>query len=220
MMCSEPGFPTGDGHLCATHGGRPPSGTPADGGPLPGSVAAAAPGWWQALTWGLVAVALGYVGLIGVRIWALAHEDGIVDQLAADPRSIDPVALERFLTFVASVDHYYSALLFVYLVFFLAWIVTVHRVVTRLGHDRRAVLRHWTFIVWRVTMVPVVLLAVAIRPGAVPDVEDRAAFRDAVVGINQNQIVYSVVRLASLFLFLAAVIVIWNRVRRPAPAIV
>jgi hypothetical protein len=176
---------------------------------------AAAPGWWQALTWGLVVVAGGYIALIGMRIWALAHEDTIANELVANPQSIDRAAVGRFVALLTSLDQYYSALLFVYLAAFMVWITTVGRVVTRLGHNRRTVMRHWTYIAWRVTLIPVILLAVVIRPDPLPSFDDPAAFRDAVVGINQTQIVYSLARLVTLGLFIAAVVVIWNRVRRP-----
>jgi hypothetical protein len=219
MMCGKPGWPTGDGHLCAAHGGAPAAVMqPAQAGAGQPSAATvwerhSVPAWWQLLTWALIVAAVGYIGLIGVRIWALAHEDAIADELLANPGTVDGAAVDRFFAGVRLLDAVYGALIFVYLAVFLAWIFSARRVLTRLGHDRRAVFRHWTFVAWRITLIAVIMLAVFLRSEPLPDASDRQAFHDAVVTANQHQMLYSAARLIVLGLLIAAIVTVWNRAR-------
>ncbi len=171
------------------------------------------PAWWHLLTWALIVAAVGYIGFIGVRIWALSHEDAIVDDLLANPGTVDGGAVDRFFAGVRLLDAVYGALIFIYLAMFLAWIFSLRRVLTRLGHDRRAVFRHWTFVAWRIALIPVIVLALLLRPEPLPDTADRQAFHDAVITANQHQMLYSAARLIVLGLLIAAIVRVWNRAR-------
>lgn len=171
------------------------------------------PAWWHVLTWALIVAAVGYIGLIGVRIWALSHEDAIVEDLLANPGAVDGGATDRFFAGVRLLDAVYGALIFIYLAIFLTWIVSARRVLTRLGHDRRAVFGHWTFVAWRIALIPVIVLAVVLRPEPLPDSADRHAFHDAVITANQHQMLYSAARLIVLGLLIAAILTVWNRAR-------
>lgn len=220
MMCGTPGWPTGDGHLCAAHGGAPPAVVqpPSAGAGQPPLAATvwqrrSVPAWWHLLTWALVVAVVGYVGLIGVRIWALVHEDALVDELLANPGTVGGGAVDRFFAGVRLLDAVYGTLIFIYLAMFLLWIFSVRRVLTRLGHDRRTVFRHWTFVAWRLALIPVIVLAVLLRPGQLPDSADRLAFHDAVITANQHQMLYSAARLIMLGLLIAAIVTVWNRAR-------
>ncbi|MEV4135914.1 hypothetical protein AB0J72_27575 [Dactylosporangium sp. NPDC049742] len=50
--------------------------------------------------------------------------------------------------------------LWAYLACFLLWLLLTGATATRLGLDRRAALRHWTILVWRVALVPTLTLAI------------------------------------------------------------
>jgi hypothetical protein len=223
MMCGAPGFATGDGHLCATHGGVPSAAVVAEmvavpsavGRPLRRTGPASRPSQlWQAFTWLFVGLTAAHALILMVNIWALLREDAVIERFAADPKSVQSPAALAVFDLVEGIAGLLSTGLWVYLIVFVLWFATVGRVATRLGHDRRLVLRHWTYLVWRVSIVPLLVFAVIAGRQAVPGAEDRVAFRDAVLGINHTAIAFSIGRIATLGLLVAFTVIVWRRLSR------
>ncbi|WP_327007623.1 hypothetical protein OHA72_10330 [Dactylosporangium sp. NBC_01737] len=198
MICGEPGFATGDGHLCPEHGGRPPA--PATR--LRPSLS------WHVLTWLFVAVTIGYFGLLVAHIAALAA----VDTIVTDPASFSTAASRAVFDGAALLSNVTLVWIWVYLAGFIAWSVSSRRHVQRLGHDRTEILGHWTYTTWRLSLVPVVVLSLVLANRPLPGTDDPAAFRDAFVSRSYALMGYTILRIAMVALLSAYAIIVWRRV--------
>ncbi|GAB3842504.1 hypothetical protein ACFPIJ_42695 [Dactylosporangium cerinum] len=188
MICGAPGFTTGDGHLCPEHGGRPPMTVARPRPPL----------GWQVLTWLFVAVTLGYLSLLVLNIVALAA----VISTSASGTVFDLTALLSSVTLVW---------IWVYVGAFLCWSVSSRRTVQRLGYERDEILRHWTYTVWRLSLVLVIVFSLFVGSRPQPDADAFVRHGYALMG-------YTALRIAMVTLLSAYVILVWRRLTRtPGP---
>jgi hypothetical protein len=183
VRCGQPGYAPAEGHglLCATHGGVPDAATVkaivTGGGPSP---------LWRRCTGGFVAAGVAQAAIQAVNIWALRRADapGFTTDVAAFARGA----------------------LWVHLGLFLLWMLLAGSVATRLGHDRHAVLRHWTVLVWRVALVPTIVFSIlAGRPGPT-DPETAQA-------VDDNAVAFSAAQILTTALLVAYTVVVRRRLR-------
>ena len=97
------------------------------------------------------------------------------------------------------------------LLMFAVWFGVVGRVADRLGHDRRTVLRHWTYLGWRVALVPLVIYLFAEAARAEVRPSDRFAFVQEALAVNHTAIMFVSLRIVMLGLLAAFVVVVWRR---------
>jgi hypothetical protein len=197
VRCGQPGYTSDAGLLCATHGGVP------DAAAVEAIVAAGGPSpLWRLLTAVFAAAGALQAAAQAVNIWALRRADAAVVEVATLPRAEVADALR-----LASVT---GALardgLWAYLILFMLWFLTVGAVATRLGHDRRVLLRHWTILVWRVALVPTLAFSLL---AAHPDPADWEAVR----AVNQVAIAFSATHILTTALLVAYTGVVWRRLR-------
>lgn len=202
VRCGQPGYASGAGLLCATHGGIP------DAAAVEAIVAAGGPSpLWQVLTAGFAALGAAQAALQAVNIWALRRADTVIDHVATLPRAEVADALRS----ASAAGSLARDGLWGHLTLFLLWFLMIGAVATRLGFDRRAVLRHWTILVWRVALVPTLVFSIlAAKPGP----SDWEAIR----AVNQNAVAFSVTHILTTALLVAYTVVVWRRLRpKPLP---
>ncbi len=200
VRCGQPGYASGADLLCATHGGIP------DAAAVEAIVTAGGPSpLWQVLTAGFAALGAAQAALQAVHIWTLRRTDAIIDQVTTLPS--DQVA--DALRSTAASGELARDGLWGYLTLFLLWFLMIGAVATRLGFDRRTVLRHWTILVWRVALVPTLVFAIL---AGKPDPTDW----DAIRAVNANAIAFSVAHILTTALLVAYTVIIWRRLR-PEP---
>lgn len=199
VRCGQPGYATGADLLCATHGGVP------DAAAVEALVAAGGPSpLWQVLTAGFAVLGAVQAGLQAVNIWALRRADAAIYAVATLPRAEVNDALRA----ASAAGSLARDALWAHLLLFLLWLLMIGAVAARLGLDRRAVLRHWTILVWRVALVPTVVFSIL---AGHPDPTDW----DAVRAVNENAIAFSVTHILTTALLVAYTIVVWRRLRPP-----
>ncbi|MFF5228643.1 hypothetical protein [Dactylosporangium sp. NPDC000521] len=106
-------------------------------------------------TGAFVAAGLAHAALQAFSIWALRRAETALDR----PATTLP-GLEDALRTAADAVSLARTGLWAYLACFLLWLLLTGATATRLGLDRRAALRHWTILVWRVALVPTLALAI------------------------------------------------------------
>jgi hypothetical protein len=229
VTCGAPGYATGDTHLCVRHGGVPSAAAVAAlvGGPEPAWPDEAldppepdggeepaedrAPAGWQAFTWLFVIVSAVHAVLLGMHVWALRGEDAVLRRYLDEPRSIAGPDSRAVLDLVAWAADAVTVALWAYLLVLAVWFGVVGRVAARLGLDRGAVLRHWTYLLWRLMLIPLALYLLADAAQAMPGTEDRAAYVAAALAANHTAIVFDGLRIVMLGLLGAFVVVVWRR---------
>ncbi|UWP86207.1 hypothetical protein Dfulv_18975 [Dactylosporangium fulvum] len=211
VRCGAPGYPVpgdGPGPCCARHGGVPSAAEVA------ALVAGAGPRrpawWWRVCTWLFVAVTVIHIGLLAVHIRVLRRAVAVAERFVEDPGAITHPDVAAVLDLAQLLANVLRDGLWVYLVLFVLWFATVGREATRLGHDRHAVLRHWTYHLWRITLVPLIV-AVVLAGRVLPDDADPAAFRDAVVAAGTTATAFNALRIVALTLVVGYAVVVWRR---------
>ncbi|WP_327011020.1 hypothetical protein OHA72_29375 [Dactylosporangium sp. NBC_01737] len=200
VRCGQPGYASGADALCATHGGVP------DAAAVEAIVAAGGPSpLWQVLTAGFAALGVAHVALQAMNIWALRRADAVIDDVATLSRT----EVADALRLTSATGPLARDGLWVYLTLFLLWLLMIGAVATRLGFDRRTVLRHWTILVWRVALVPTLVFALLAGHS---DPADWAAVR----AVNQNAIAFSATHILTTALLVGYTTVVWRRLR-PVP---
>lgn len=215
VRCGQPGYASGAGLLCATHGGIPDAATVA------AMVAVGTPTFlWQVFTGAFALAGVGYGLLQAANVWTLSSllPPGELSRSARDA-------------------------LWAYLTMFLVWFVTVGGIATRLGHDKRIVLRHWTVLVWRVALLPTLAFTLlsdpastdlsltadsasgadaaaasaAVSAGAsVGASVGASAVAEASLAVNQAAIAFSTAQVLTTALLVAYTAIVWRRLR-PVP---
>ncbi|MEV6924934.1 hypothetical protein AB0M46_10545 [Dactylosporangium sp. NPDC051485] len=172
------------------------------------------------LTWAFVALSVVYIGLLLADIGVLAAADTIVDRAADDPASMLTAASARVLRLGDQLNSLTLVWIWVYLAGFIAWTAFSRRRAQRLGYDRRQVLRHWTFVAWRLSLVLVFAMSLVVANRKLPANTDMATLRDAFIGHSHALMGYTAVRIAMIGLLSSYVIIVWRRLtdRRPAEA--
>ncbi|MGI5185095.1 hypothetical protein ACQEVZ_53475 [Dactylosporangium sp. CA-152071] len=109
---------------------------------------------WPVVTGAFIAAGLAHAALQAYSIWALRRADAALH----DPATTPPLD-DAFRTAADAVSLARTGL-WSYLACFLLWLLLTGATATRLGLDRRAALRHWTILVWRIALVPTLTLAI------------------------------------------------------------
>ncbi|MET7399195.1 hypothetical protein ABZS66_37505 [Dactylosporangium sp. NPDC005572] len=201
-----------------THGGVPSAAAVAAlvAGPPPPQ---RSPWWWQAFTWLLVVATVGHMATLVVQIVALRRESALVARYPDDPDALDGPDADRVFELVHDLGEGLRTGLWAFLIMLILWIGTIARVAGRLGHDRRVILHHWTYLAWRVALVPLLVFVLIDMRHDLPDPSDRAAFSAAVLSANSTSVAFAAFRIAALALLLAYVLIVWYRLRGPDHAV-
>ncbi|MFB9185541.1 hypothetical protein ACFFX1_46105 [Dactylosporangium sucinum] len=173
------------------------------------------PWWWQAFTWLVVVATVAHMAMLVVQIVALRRESELVARYPDDADALDGADADAVFELVYELGDGLRTGLWAYLIVLILWIGTIGRVAGRLGHDRRVILRHWTYLAWRVALVPLLVFVLIDTRHDLPDPADRAAFAAAVLGANNTSVAFAAFRIAALGLLLAYVLVVWHRLRGP-----
>ncbi|MEV6929790.1 hypothetical protein AB0M46_35595 [Dactylosporangium sp. NPDC051485] len=170
-------------------------------------------------TWLFVVVVALHAVLLLVDVLVLRREDQVLRAYAAEPDTIDRPSTTAVFALVDRVAGAVTVALWVTLLMFAVWFGVVGRVSDRLGRDRRSVLRHWTYLGWRLTLVPLViyLFIEAARDEVHPS--DRAGFVAKALAVNHTAIMFASLRIVMLVLLGAFVVVVWRRLNPREPVI-
>lgn len=200
-LCGRPDAEFADGHLCIAEGvavARTQTGSPASA--------------WRITSWVLLAIAVAYVVMCLVKIMLLAQDYQFVDQLTANPTSIDVAELNRLADRERLVNNLGQLLVFAYLVGFLLWLVMIWRVVVRNGLSPIGVLSHWTVVVLAVSILVSPILALLTHSPTVNG-DNLAAARDDLLAFDRNQIIFTGVRMLVGVLLATVVWIMRRRVK-------
>ncbi|MER7007092.1 hypothetical protein ABT297_29195 [Dactylosporangium sp. NPDC000555] len=169
------------------------------------------PAGMRVYTWLFVAVTALHAVLLVVAVLVLRREDEVLRRYAAEPASIDRPSAAAVFELVDRVAGAVTVALWVTLLMFAVWFGIVGRVADRQGRDRRALLRHWTYLGWRLALVPLVvyLFVEAARDETGP--ADRTAFVAEALTANHTAAVFAWLRIVMLALLTAFVVVVWRR---------
>ncbi|WP_432825257.1 hypothetical protein [Dactylosporangium sp. CA-092794] len=237
MTCGAPGHATRGINLCVRHGGVPSAAYLAalvgDPGPGPDETvadeAAAAedfeelpdrpPVALRAYTWLFLAVTALHVALLVLDLWVLGRQDTLLRRWEADPAGADQPAGGSILDLADRVAGAVTVALWVTLLMFAVWFGLVGRAADRLGRDRRTVLRHWTYLGWRLALVPLVLYLIAEAARDETRPQDPAAFVAEALTVGHTAAMFAALRIVMLALLCAFVLVVWRRLNpRHAPS--
>ncbi|GAA4262510.1 hypothetical protein GCM10022255_099420 [Dactylosporangium darangshiense] len=170
-------------------------------------------------TWLFVVVTTLHAVLLVVDVLVLRREDAVLRAYEVEPSTLDRPATQAVFALVDRVGEAVTVALWVTLLMFAVWFGVVGRVTDRLGHDRRTVLRHWTYLGWRLALIPLVvyLFAEAARDEGRP--ADRSAFVAEALSVNHTAIMFASLRIVMLGLLCAFVVVVWRRLNPREPVL-
>ncbi|GAA3452771.1 hypothetical protein [Dactylosporangium matsuzakiense] len=168
------------------------------------------------LTWILLTVTAVHIVLLVVDVLVLRREDAVLRQYAIEEDYLQATGAQAVFALVDRVGSAVSVALWVTLLMFAVWFGAVGRVADKLGRDRRVVLRHWTYIGWRLALIPLVvyLFAEAARDETRPS--ERFAFVEDALAVNHTTIMFTSLRIVMLALLAGFVLVVWRRLSPPA----
>jgi hypothetical protein len=238
VTCGAPGHDTRGAILCVQHGGVPSAAYVAAlvGGGVPEPAPAVAPPDEDDLddidelderppralrvyTWLFVVVTALHGALLGVDVLVLRREDAVLRAYEADVETLERPATGAVLELVDRLGEAVTVALWVTLLMFAVWFGVVGRVADRLGHDRRWLLRHWTYLGWRLSLVPLVVYLFVeaarddVRPG------DPEAFVAEALTTNHTAVLFACLRIVMLALLGAYAVVVWRRLNPREPVI-
>ncbi|MFG2044149.1 hypothetical protein [Dactylosporangium sp. NPDC048998] len=168
-------------------------------------------------TWLFVAVTTLHAVLLVVDVLVLRREDEVLRRYATEPASIDRPSAVAVFELVDRVAGAVTVALWVTLLMFAVWFGIVGRVADRQGRDRRAVLRHWTYLGWRLALVPLVLYLFADAARDETGPADRTAFVAEALTANHTTAMFTSLRIVMLGLLTAFVVVVWRRLNPHEP---
>ncbi|WP_426504096.1 hypothetical protein ACPPVO_41685 [Dactylosporangium sp. McL0621] len=170
----------------------------------------------RAFTWIFLTVTAVHIVLLVVDVLVLRREDAVLRLYAFDEHSLRDPGAQAVFALVDRVGSAVGIALWVTLLLFAVWFGVVGRVADRLGRDRRSVLRHWTYLGWRLALIPLVvyLFAEAARTEARP--AERLAFVEDALAVNHTAIMFVSLRVVMLALLAGFVLVVWRRLNPPA----
>lgn len=170
-----------------------------------------APAGLRAFTWLLLTVTVVHIVLLVVDVLVLRREDAVLRAYAAAEHTLHSPASQAVFALVERVGSAVTIALWVTLLMFAVWFGAVGRVADRLGRDRRTVLRHWTYLGWRLALIPLVvyLFADAARDEARPS--ERLAFVEEALAVNHTAIMFVSLRIVMLAMLAGYVTVVWRR---------
>jgi len=170
----------------------------------------------RAFTWGFLTVTAVHIVLLVVDVLVLRREDEVLRAYALDERSVRESGAHAVFALVDRVGSAVGIALWVTLLLFAVWFGVVGRVADRLGRDRRTVLRHWTYLGWRLALIPLIvyLFAEATRTQARPS--ERLAFVQDALAVNHTAVMFVSLRIVMLALLAGFVLVVWRRLHPPA----
>ncbi|WP_433045064.1 hypothetical protein [Dactylosporangium sp. CS-033363] len=169
----------------------------------------------RAFTWVMLTVTVLHLVLLVVDVLVLRREDAVLGEYATEAGSMQEPAAQAVFALVDRVGSAVGIALWVTLLMFAVWFGVVGRVADRLGRDRRTVLRHWTYLGWRLALIPLVvyLFAEAARDEVRPT--ERLAFVADAIAANHTAIVFVSLRMLMLGLLAWFVVVVWRRLNPP-----
>jgi hypothetical protein len=169
----------------------------------------------RAYTWLFLTVTAVHIVLLVVDVLVLRREDAVLRQYAVEEDYLQAPAAQAVFALVDRVGGAVSAALWVTMLMFAVWFGLVGRVCDRLGRDRRTVLRHWTYIGWRLALIPLVvyLFADAARDEVRP--AERFAFVQDSLSVNHTAIMFVSLRIVMLSMLAGFVVVVWRRLSPP-----
>jgi hypothetical protein len=200
-LCGRPDAQFGDGHLCVAEGvavARTQTGIPVSA--------------WRITSWILLIIAIAYVAICAAKIVLLMQDYRFVDQLTVNPSSVDIAELNRLANRERLVNAIGQLLVLAYLVGFLLWFVMIWRVVVRNGLSPTGVLRHWTVVVFVVSIAVSPVLALLTHSPTVNG-NNLATARNDLLAFDRNQIIFTFVRLLVGVLLATVVWVLRRRVK-------
>ncbi|MFI5910465.1 hypothetical protein [Dactylosporangium sp. NPDC051541] len=167
------------------------------------------------LTWILLTVTAVHIVLLVVDVLVLRREDAVLRQYAIEEDYLQATGAQAVFALVDRVGSAVGVALWVTLLMFAVWFGAVGRVADKLGRDRRVVLRHWTYIGWRLALIPLVvyLFAEAARDETRPS--ERFAFVEDALAVNHTAIMFTSLRIVMLALLAGFVVVVWRRLSPP-----
>ena len=129
-----------------------------------------------------------------------------------NPSSVDLAELNRLANRERLVNAIGQLLVLAYLVGFLLWFVMIWRVVVRNGLSPTGVLRHWTVVVFVVSIAVSPVLALLTHSPTVNG-NNLATARNDLLAFDRNQIIFTFVRLLVGVLLATVVWVLRRRVK-------
>jgi hypothetical protein len=171
----------------------------------------------RAYTWLFLAVTAVHIALLLVDVLVLRREDMVLRRFEVEPASLELPATQAVFALVDRVAGAATVALWVTLLMFAVWFGVVGRVAERLGHDRQELLRHWTYLGWRVALVPLVVYLFVEAARQEPRPEERSAFVAEALAVNHTAIMFASLRVVMLALLAGFVVVVWRRLSPRPP---
>ncbi|WP_432972766.1 hypothetical protein [Dactylosporangium sp. CA-233914] len=237
VTCGAPGHDTDGRYLCVRHGGVPsaaflaalvgegetttrpaPEVAPEETAEHEDEILQdRPPAAMRAYTWLFLAVTAVHAVLLVVDVLVLRREDKALRQYAVEQDYLQATSAQAVFALVDRVGAAVSVALWVTLLMFAVWFGLAGRVVDRMGRDRRTVLRHWTYLGWRLALVPLVvyLFAEAARDEMRP--AERFAFVEEALSVNHTAIMFVSLRIVMLAMLAGFVVVVWRRLSPQKP---
>jgi hypothetical protein len=101
---------------------------------------------------------------------------------------------------------------FAYIIGYVIWFYRARRMVARFGDQGKQAMTHWTYLVWRLSLLAAVVLTFTLAPGRDQPATTAEAITDLQVRTRDAMILDAVRALTGLLL-IAALIVIMQKVR-------
>jgi hypothetical protein len=237
--CGAPGHDTRGAILCVYHGGVPSAaylaalvgGGEPDPAPVPPDIddvddvddldelEERPPRALRVYTWLFVVVTTLHAALLVVDVLVLRRQDAVLRAYEADAATLDRPGTGAVFELVDRVGEVVTVALWVTLLMFALWFGVAGRVADRLGRDRRWVLRHWTYLGWRMALVPLVvhLFIEAARDDTPP--ADPGAFVADALTTNHTEVLFLSLRIVMLALLGAYAVIVWRRLNPREPVI-
>ncbi|WP_433617363.1 hypothetical protein ACQP2P_17695 [Dactylosporangium sp. CA-139114] len=170
----------------------------------------------RAFTWLFLTVTAVHIVLLVVDVLVLRREDAVLRDYAVAEHTLQSPASQAVFALVNRVGSAVSMALWVTLLMFAVWFGVVGRVADRLGRDRRTVLRHWTYLGWRLALIPLVVYLFADAARDEPRPAERLAFVEEALAVNHTAIMFVSLRIVMLAMLAGFVVVVWRRLNPPA----
>ncbi|MGI5242760.1 hypothetical protein [Dactylosporangium sp. CA-139066] len=173
----------------------------------------------RAYTWLFVVVTALHTALLAVDVLVLRREDAVLRAYEVDAATLERPGTAAVFALVERLGEAVTVALWVTLLMFAVWLGVVGRVADRLGHDRRLLMRHWTYLGWRMTLIPLViyLFIEAARDDVRP--ADPAAFVAEALTANHTAIMFASLRIVMLVLLGSYTVIVWRRLNPREPVI-
>jgi hypothetical protein len=168
---------------------------------------------WQVLAWVVLALIAAYVAASVARIVVLVQNYRLINRVADHRGGTTVAQVHEHFALLRTVSDIYQLLLIAAVVSAVAWFALLRSAVARYGDDGKAALTHWSLIGFRLALLASAGIAIATIASAPSAIADLPSARDSLLTFDQNQIIFTALRIVAAALLIMSVWVIRDRVR-------